>query len=42
MKAKRKRKKKKDKIDKFLDSNTWHVIIVGIVAGLLIHFFQGK
>ena len=39
MKAKRKRKKKKDKIDKFLDSNIGRVIAVVVVASLLMYFF---
>jgi hypothetical protein len=35
------KKKKKDKIDKFLDSNTGRVIAVVIIASLLMYFFRG-
>jgi|TARA_B100000953_G_C17711627_1_gene322348 hypothetical protein len=37
--ARKKRKKKKDKIDKFLDSDIGHGIAVVVVASLLMYFF---
>ena len=39
--VRKKRKKKKDKIDKFLGSNFERGVVVVIVASLLMYFFLG-